>query len=67
VVPKRRNRQPVQVTQAMLIKKQYEVLSVQEEKFKVEIEKIKLENITRISFVLLFWRTELSAVKYFAI
>jgi hypothetical protein len=26
---------------------------VQEEKFKVEIEKIKLENITRISFVLL--------------
>jgi hypothetical protein len=42
-------------------------LSVQEEKFKVEIEKIKLENITRISFVLLFWRTELSAVKYFAI
>lgn len=33
------------VTQAMLIKKQYEVLSVQEEKFKVEIEKIKLENI----------------------
>jgi hypothetical protein len=33
------------VTQAMLIKKQYEVLSVQEEKFKVEIEKIELENI----------------------
>lgn len=29
----------------MLIKKQYEVLSVQEEKFKVEIEKIKLESI----------------------
>jgi hypothetical protein len=29
----------------MLIKKQYEVLSLQEEKFKVEIEKIKLENI----------------------
>jgi cell division protein FtsB len=29
----------------MLIKKQYEVLSVQKEKFKVEIEKIKLENI----------------------
>jgi hypothetical protein len=33
------------VTQAMLIKKQYEVPSVQEEKFEVEIEKIKLENI----------------------
>jgi hypothetical protein len=33
------------ITQAMLIKKQYEVLSVQKEKFKVEIEKIKLENI----------------------
>jgi hypothetical protein len=29
----------------MLIKKQYEVPSVQEEKFEVEIEKIKLENI----------------------
>lgn len=43
---KRRNRPPpVQVTRNILSMKQYDVLSVQKEKSKVEIEKIKLESI----------------------
>lgn len=43
---KRRNRPPpVQVTRKILSMKQYDVLSVQKEKSKVEIEKIKLESI----------------------
>ncbi|CAG2210822.1 unnamed protein product [Mytilus edulis] len=32
------------ITQEMLARKQYDVLTVQEEKFKLEVEKIKLEN-----------------------